>query len=64
MESSRISLVLNLAIGIVVVVLIEEGIHYLIGVQQRLQEQSSRVIRDIGVAMRVIAILVILAGDS
>lgn len=42
MESSRISLVLNLAIGIVVVVLIEEGIHYLIGVQQRLQEQAPK----------------------
>jgi hypothetical protein len=68
MESSRILSVLNLAIGIVVgivvVVLIEEGIHYLIRRAAKAAGTSSTVIRDIGVAMRVIAVLVILAGYS
>jgi len=65
-ESSPIISVLNLAIGvvvgIVVVVLIEEGIHYLIRRAAKAAGTSSTVIRDIGVTMRVIAILVILAG--
>ena len=66
MESSGIISVLNLAIGIVigiaVVLLIEEGIHYLIRRAAKAAGTSSTVIRDIGVAMRVIAILIIIAG--
>ena len=59
---SILNLAIGVVVGIVVVVLIEEGIHYLIRRAAKAAGTSSTVIRDIGVTMRVIAILVILAG--
>lgn len=58
--------ILGLAVGVVVgtavTILVEEVISFLIRRAAKVAGASSTVIRDIGAAMRVIAILVIIAG--
>lgn len=59
---SILGLVVGVVLGTAVTILIEEVISFLIRRAAKVAGASSTVIRDVGAAMRVIAILVVIAG--
>ena len=58
---STLELIMGIIIGIAVVILIEEAINHVVRVAAKMAGTNPTVIRDFGVGMRVIAILVIIA---
>ena len=58
---STLELIMGIIIGTSVVILIEEAINHVVRVAAKMAGTNPTVIRDFGVGMRVIAILVIIA---
>ena len=56
---STLELIIGVAVGTAVTILIEEGINHIIRLAAKKAGTNPTVIRDVGVAMRVIAVLVI-----